>query len=62
MQKPISEMFLEESFDWFRANIKWDFVPDFNSIERNESLFKVSSCFGDSKFLFCSLPCIIAMS
>ena len=52
MQKPISEMFLEESFDWFRANIKWDFVPDFNSIERNESLFKVSSCFGDSKFLF----------
>ena len=45
-------MFSEESFDWFRANIKWDFVPDFNSIERNESLFKVSSCFGDSKFCF----------
>ena len=55
-------MFLKESFDWFRANIKWNLVPDFNSIECNESLFKVSSCLGDSKFLFRSLPCIIAMS
>ena len=40
-------MFLEESFDWFRANIKWDFVPDFNSIERNESLFIVICLLGN---------------
>ena len=52
MQKQISEMFLEESFDWFRANIKWDFVPDFNSIDIMNLFLSLVLALGIANFCF----------